>query len=1014
MFFAYLLMGRIQTNIGLVTGIPIGDTVDQLMALAAKPRDMLENRTGALQQEQIAVTELSALLMSVQYVSQNLAKPDIYGQRQVSSSNENLLTATLTGTPPNGTYQFTPLRMSQYHQMLSSGFKSDSDPIGEGSFTFRYGAHVERNSPLELLGGGAGITRGRIRITDRSGASAEIDLSTAQTVDDVLDAINSNTGINVTATTHGDRFRLIDNTGQSVSNLIVQELGGGSTAASLGLGGINAASATADGQDMLRLTNETELDLLNDGNGIAVSQVLSDLYYELRDGTTGLIDFSPILDGSSEVDKETTLGEILDIINAKAPDKLRVEIGPDGDRLVMTDLTEGEKTFKIESAFATEATTAESLGIAGESSDGVIEGRRLLGGLSTVLVSSLGGGHGLGELGALELNDRAGFSDTVVLSGAETLEDVIDIINAADVGIVASVNAAKNGIQLNDTTGSFASNLIVADADEKGTAGKLGLSVDTSSASANSGDMHLQVVSGNTRLSDLNGGAGVRNGNVTIFDSKGHQDLLRVDSDVETVDDLIRAINHLDMSVYAELNETGDGIRIRDTAGGQGKLQVYESGSNTAADLHLLGGMKEVEINGQMTQVVDGSSTYTVELGADDSLADLKEKINALTAGVTASTFVDGSSRPFRLSLISDNAGAAGQLMVDTSGLGFSIDETVQARDALLVLGDVDAAGSNVLISSNSNKFTNVVPGVNLEIKGTSNQTVTVSVEKTSVDLIATVKATVENYNRFRETLAEYSSYDAETDTRSVLTGDATALRLETELTRMIGSRFNSDGSFHYLSEVGISLGSDGTLKFDQEMFEARYASDPDSVESLFRGPKSNKSLMEFGITIEDRTLRIDQDRLKEKYAEDPNAVLSLFRSAVPNESLSSLGISFGEGTIHVDESVLYAKFAENPNYTDSFLSRGSGGFNAKFDELSEQLTGQDTSLMANRFITLSDKIARNQERIEWLTEQLDRERERLYMQFYRMEIAIGKMQTSASAIESIAPIIYQPSNSRS
>jgi len=1014
LFFAYLLMGRIQTNIGLVTGIPIGDTVDQLMALAAKPRDMLEDRTGALEQEQIAVTELSALLMSVQYVSQNLGKPDIFNQRRVSSSNENLLLATMTSNPPNGTYQFTPMRTSQHQQMLSSGFKSDSDPIGEGTFSFRYGAHVQRNSPLELLGGGAGITRGRIRITDRSGASAEINLSTAQTVDDVLDAINSATNINVTATTHGDSFRLIDNTGQAVSNLMVQELGSGSTAASLGLAGINAASATADGQDMLRLTNETELDLLNDGNGIAVSQVLSDLYYELRDGTTGLIDFSPILDGSSEVDKETTLGEILDIINAQAPDKLRVEIGPDGDRLVMTDLTEGEKTFKIESAFATEATTAESLGIAGESSDGVIEGRRLLGGLSTVLVSSLGGGHGLGELGALELNDRAGFSDTVVLSGAETLEDVIDIINAADVGIVASVNAAKNGIQLNDTTGSFASNLIVADADEKGTAGKLGLSVDTSSASANSGDMHLQVISGSTRLSDLNGGAGVKNGNVTIFDSQGHQDLLRVDSDVETVDDLIRAINHLDMSVFAELNETGDGIRIRDTAGGQGKLQVYESGSNTAADLHLLGGMKEVEINGQMTQVVDGSSTYTVELGADDSLADLKEKINALTAGVTASTFVDGSSRPFRLSLISDNAGAAGQLMVDTSGLGFSIDETVQARDALLVLGDVDAAGSNVLISSNSNKFTNVVPGVNLEIKGTSNQTVTVSVEKTSVDLIATVKATVENYNRFRETLAEYSSYDAETDARSVLTGDATALRLETELTRMIGSRFNSDGSFHYLSEVGISLGSDGTLKFDQEMFEARYASDPDSVESLFRGPKSNKSLIEFGITIEDRTLRIDQDRLKEKYAEDPNAVLSLFRNAVPNESLSSLGISFGEGTIYVDESVLYAKFAENPNYTDSFLSRGSGGFTAKFDELSEQLTGQDTSLMANRFITLSDKIARNQERIEWLTEQLDRERERLYMQFYRMEIAIGKMQTSASAIESIAPIIYQPSNSRS
>lgn len=998
-------MGRIQSNIGLVTGMPIGDTVDQLMALSAKPRDMLLERTGALQQEQIAVTELSALLMSVQYVSQNLGKPDIYDQRQVSSSNENLLGATMSGTPPNGTYQFTPLRMSRYHQMLSSGFKSDSDPIGEGSFTFRYGAHVERNSPLELLGGGAGLTRGRIRITDRSGASAEIDLSTAQTVDDVLDAINSSSGINVTATTHGDGFRLIDNTGQSVSNLMVQELGSGLTAASLGLAGIDSSSSTADGADMLRLTSETELDLLNDGNGVSVSPVLHDLYYELRDGTEGTIDFSPIVEGSSEVDKETSLGEILEIINSDAPDKLRVEIGPDGDRLVITDLTEGEGSFKIESAFAEEATTAESLGIAGESSEGVIVGRRLLGGLRTVLVSSLGGGDGLGEVGALELSDRSGSSDTVDLSGAETLEEVIEIINGADVGIVARVNEAKNGIRLKDTTGSFASNLIVADGDETGTSGKLGLRVDTFLDSVDSGDLHLQVVSGNTRLSDLNGEAGVRQGNVMIYDSQGHQDLLKVDGDVETVDDLVRAINRLDIYVFAELNATGDGIRIRDKAGGEGKLQVYESGSTTAADLHLLGGMEEVEIEGQLTQVVDGSSTYTVELGPDDSLSDLKGKINALAAGVTASTFVDGSNRPFRLSLISDRAGSAGQLVVDTSGLSFSIAETVEARDALLVLGGVGAAGSNVLISSNTNKFTNVIPGVSLEIKGSSNQAVTVSVEKTDVDLIATVQATVENYNRFRDRLGEYTAYDAETDTRSVLTGDSTALRLETELTRMMGSRFNSDGSFHYMSELGISLSGGGTLQFDQETFRAKYSADPDSVESLFRGPKSNTSLTDFGIKIEDRTLSIDQDRLREKYAEDPNAVLSLFRNVIPNQSLTDLGITFSDGTIQIDEEVLYAKFHNDANSTDSFLGRGSGGFDATLDELMEQLTGQDTSLMANRFITLSDKISRNEERIVWLTERLDAERERLYMQFYRMEIAIGKMQSSMTALASIQPL---------
>ena len=912
-------MGRIQTNIGLVTGMPIGDTVDQLMSLAARPRDMVVSRTERLRKEQIAVTELSAMLLSVQFVTANLAKPDIYDQRQVTSSNENALSATLTGKPPRGTYQFTPVRTAQYHQLLSSGLRSDTDPIGGGTLTFRYGDHVQRSTSLELLGGGEGVTRGRIRITDRSGASAEINLSTVRTIDDVLEAINGNTSINVTAVTNGDRIRLIDNTGRSVSHLMVQEIAGGTTAASLGLAGIDAAVATADGEDILRLTRDTELAALNDGNGVEVSSVFADLYYELRDGTTGMIDFSPIQTGSSEAERETTLGEILDVINAQDPEKLKVRIAADGDRLVVTDRTEGDGTFKIESFLTEEATTAEDLGIVGESADGSITGKRLLGGLKTVLLSSLGGGKGLGELGALELTDRSGMSDTVVLSGAETLEELIDVINSADVGILASVNAAKNGIQLTDTTGAMASNLIVADADGRGTAAKLGLAVDTDLTVAGSGDMHLQVVSRGTRLEDFNGGDGVSLGRVNFFDSAGHQDWLDVNKNVQTIDDVIRAINHLDVQVFAELNETGDGIRIRDTAGGLGKLQVYEAGSTTAADLRLLGGMTEVQIDGQTTQVVDGSTTYSIQLEADDSLDDLRRKINDLDAGVTASTFVDGSSRPFRLSLISERAGRAGQLVVDASAINFSMNETVRARDALLVLGEADNTRANVLLSSPTNTFTGAISGIRLQIKAPSDQPVIIQVEGTDTDLMATVRATVENYNRFRERLEYYTAYDVETDTASVLTSDSTALRLDTELSYFLSGRFIGAGPIQSLGELGIGMKKDGSLEFDSAILKAKFAEDPQSVEKFFT---------------------------------DENA-----------------------------------------------------GMATRFDRLFEQLTGQDTSLMANRFITLSQRIKKNEEKIEWLTARLERQREELFMEFYRMEIAIGKLQTNMSALAAIQPL---------
>ncbi|MFH1918841.1 MAG: flagellar cap protein FliD N-terminal domain-containing protein, partial [Planctomycetota bacterium] len=358
-------MGRIQTNIGLITGIPIGDTVEKLMQLAARPRDLVIQRNDAVKQEQVALTGLSALLVSVQYMATNLGKENLYDQRIARSSNESVLSATVTGDPPKGTYQFTPLRLVQSHQLLSSGFKTDTAALGGGTLAFRFGDHVERSAELDALRGGQGVARGAIRIVDRSGASAEIDLSIVQTVDDVLEAVNSNTVINVTATAQGDRIRLTDQTGQTVSNLKVLEVGGGGTAASLGLGGIDVAQDTADGQDIFWLTDDLELDLLNDGSGVFADRVLDDIGYELRDGTSGTIDLSPIIPGGSQVDEETTLGELLEAINAAAPDKLKAEIAPVGDRLILTDLTSGGGNFAVESLG--ESTLLDDLGLDGGS-----------------------------------------------------------------------------------------------------------------------------------------------------------------------------------------------------------------------------------------------------------------------------------------------------------------------------------------------------------------------------------------------------------------------------------------------------------------------------------------------------------------------------------------------------------------------------------------------------------------------------------------------------------------------
>ncbi len=175
-----------------------------------------------------------------------------------------------SGNPAVGTYSFTPVQTASSQQLLSQGFAS-TDAVGAGSITIGKGGVVDPGISLDQLNGGTGIQRGQIRITDRSGASAVIDLSAARSVDDVLNAINSNTNINVSASASGDSFKLTDNSG-GTGNLKVQEVSSGKTAASLGLSGINVASNTATGADVLTLGSKTALSRLERWDGSATQE----------------------------------------------------------------------------------------------------------------------------------------------------------------------------------------------------------------------------------------------------------------------------------------------------------------------------------------------------------------------------------------------------------------------------------------------------------------------------------------------------------------------------------------------------------------------------------------------------------------------------------------------------------------------------------------------------------------------------------------------------------------------
>ncbi len=812
-------MGRIQSTTGLTTGIDIQGIVTKLMQIESIPRDALATRQASLKAQQAAVTDLTAVAIGVQLSIRRLSKPELFSTTKIASSNPSLLTATSTATVAPGQYQFVPARLAQASHSISSGVASSDALLGEGSLSFRFGGQIDTAVSLSELNGGAGVPRGQIRITDRSGATGVIDLRYAQTIDDVLTAINESGTVSVEATAQGDRLVITDRSG-GTSNLRVQEVGGGTTAAGLGLAGINVSADSANGQDIVALFEGIQLSRLRDGNGLSLRPAVPELSITYRDGSTQSIDLDPI--GSPT---PRTLGDVLDVLNAADPAKLEAKISADGERIELADLTSGGGNFIVASAAG--GTIAEELGLAASVASNTVTGSRIVSGLKTTLITSLSGGDGLGTLGTIALTDRSGATAAVDLSTAETLDDVIDAINDAGLDITASYNDARNGLKLTDTSGETTSKLIVADGDANNAATKLGIVANVAANSINSGPLERQSVGRSTLLSSYNGSTGVQQGSFKITNSLGATTTVNLATlKPKTVGDIIDAINSRNINVTAQINAAGDGIELVDGANGTGKLTVADQGtSRAAADLHLAGEATGTTLNGSTTIKIDVSNT--------DTLDSVIQKINALKVGVTAGVLNDGNgSLPAHLSLLSSVTGSAANLQIDGSSLGLSFRELTKAQDAVLQLGS--SATTGTLLSSSSNNFKDIVPGLNVSLAGAGTEVVTVTASQTAESSASALQLFVDQYNKLRDKLDNYTNYNAVDGTAGVLFGSGEALRLDSDLARAVGGIYFNSGTVRSLAELGVTTSEDGKLVFDKSRFEAAYNNNPADITEFF------------------------------------------------------------------------------------------------------------------------------------------------------------------------------------
>jgi flagellar hook-associated protein 2 len=808
-------MGRITAGVGLISGLPISDLVTKLLSFDAQPVTVLQNTITTQKNQQAALLDLSTKLLALQNDAEALSSPNVLSARQAISSNPSAITATAGSNTPLASYQVTPIAQAQTQQLLSNGFSDATTAlVGAGTITIKRGGFVNPSTTLAPLNGGRGVARGSITITDRSGASATIDLTAAQTIDDVVKSINQATGIHVQASISGDALTLTDKTGLTTSNLIVQDSGNVTTAEDLGIKGSVAAN-TLTGTNIVSLSGATQLGSLNDGNGVRKAPSVPDFQITLKNGNTLAVDL-----GTS-----TTLQNAVDAINNATGNGGKLTASISGTHLVLTDSTGGGGTLSVSALNGSKA--AADLGIlGGEQGGGVLTGKRIISGLDTVLLRDVNGGSGITTPGQVQLTNRAGATATINLASAATLNDVIAAINGAGLSLTAAANAAGDGLQITDTTGATTSNLIVADVGGGTTAANLHIAANAAVNSVNSGDLNVRYISEATQLSTLDGGTGFQPGKFQIIDSSGRATTVDLTgTNVHTIGDAIQAINTSGAGVNAAVNTTGDGILLTDTAGGGGTLTVSDiGGGSAAASLNLAGSATAGKI--------DGAFRYKVTVTSADTLSTLQQEFVNAKAPVYLNVLNNGgNAKPFQLLVGSTNSGTAGRLLIDTGSTSLSFSTLTPPADAVLQIGSSGAG--NLVFTSSTNTFSSILPGLSVNVNGVSSTPVTLTVGQNTQALVAAVQQFAKDFNTVSSTISQVDSYDPTTQKGGVLQSDLTVEQIHDAIFNTVASLAgNATDKTRSLMQMGVTL-TGGQLSVNADALQAAITNDPAGVQDF-------------------------------------------------------------------------------------------------------------------------------------------------------------------------------------
>lgn len=245
-----------------------------------------------------------------------------------------------------------------------------------------------------------------------------------------------------------------------------------------------------------------------------------------------------------------------------------------------------------------------------------------------------------------------------------------------------------------------------------------------------------------------------------------------------------------------------------------------------------------------------GSQVASITVSDTDSLATMRDRINAAEAGVTAALITDANGT--RLSLRSNQTGAENGFRLrvadddgrysDNEGLSrlfYDPSDRPGAMSLAQAALNAQANINGIPVESASNEISGAIEGLTLQLRKTTTSDVAVNLANDREAVSNAVKSFVEAYNALASFIGTQTRYDEGSKTAGALQGDGAVTAIQARLRAVLSMPSAASAAFPRISDVGLQLQRDGTLKIDQAKLDAALTNLPE-LKKAFGNIESN------------------------------------------------------------------------------------------------------------------------------------------------------------------------------